>query len=290
MKQLGFLFLFLIGYTGFSQSFKTIVIQENGVDIPVEMIYEEKGELSLLSYRTGREVFYYLEKGEELTLLTPENYKEILMQKAANVDLDIMKLKYNLRDLSKIVRKYNGGDNDYYEPSGIAMRLGVLGGLGNFTEYTELQNPGNTNIPFFGIESEVYSKTQYLRHSGFAQLRQSFGNDDFDLTQTEFVLGYRFKLIDTDWFHFYAESELVSLFNYNLTYIDDTEEIFDLPTQVTDKGFQLGTPFTLGFGMAIKIFKETFLTFNYSNLVRLGEDTRSDTPIDVRFGVKFKIL
>ncbi len=276
--------------TSIAQDVKTFSFE--GKDIA--LTYEEKGELSLLAYYpesrySKNDVRFFLEKNNELIELTQENYKENLMTYAANVDLDIMTLRYNIRDLSRIVRKYNGGDNDYNEASGLNARLGLLGGLGNFTEYTDLQNPTNANIPFLGAEVEVYSETQYLRSSGFFQVRHAFGNDDFELTQTEFVLGYRFKFINTSWFHLYGETELISLFNYKLTYLDDTLEFFNEPTLITDSGFQLGTPVTLGLGMAIKLFNETYLTLNYSNMLRLGEPTRSDFPVDVRAGIKFRL-
>lgn len=276
--------------TSLAQDVKTFSFE--GKDIA--LTYEEKGELSLLAYYpesrySKNGVRFFLEKNNELIELTQENYKENLMTYAANVDLDIMTLRYNIRDLSRVVRKYNGGDNDYNEASGLNARLGLLGGLGNFTEYSNLQNPTNANIPFLGAEVEVYSETQYLRSSGFFQVRHAFGNDDFELTQTEFVLGYRFKFINTSWFHLYGETELISLFNYKLTYLDDTLEFFNEPTLITDSGFQLGTPVTLGLGMAIKLFNETYLTLNYSNMLRLGEPTRSDFPVDIRAGIKFRL-
>lgn len=258
-------------------------------DQELELTYEEKGELSLLSYYLDREVRFFLEKNNELIELTEDNYKETLTTYASNADLNIMTLRYNVRDLVKVVRKHNGGNNDYTDHSDLRVRLGALGGLGNFSEYSSLQNPTNTNIPFFGAEAEVYSETQYLRSAGFFQVRHAFGNDDFDLTQTEFVLGYRFKFINTSWFHLYGETELISLFNYKLTYLDDTLDFFEEPTLITDQGFQLGTPVSLGLGMAIKLFNETYLTLNYSNMIRLGEPTRSDFPVDVRAGIKFRL-
>ncbi|MGM0634566.1 MAG: hypothetical protein ACQESK_00770 [Bacteroidota bacterium] len=248
----------------------------------LEMQYEEKGKLSLLVSNITSERRFFLEKGNKIEELTEENYQNQLNAFTMDMDLNTFEVDFNLRDLARFVNKYNkGGEDNLSKGTGIKARLGIWGGVSNFQEFN---NPINEKLPHFGAEIEVYSETSYSRNSLIFQARTNIANDAYDLENRELMLGYRFKIIDTHHFHFYAESELITFSHYSETYFDEAEN-----QEKNYSGYSLDTPIGLGAGMALRLFKETFLTLNYSNIIRLSNTSTQDFPVDLRFGIKFKL-
>lgn len=250
------------------------------------MLYtEEEGKLNLFTERSTRDYRFFLKKGDDLVEITKDNYREKIDEFTSDVDLNTRSLNFTRKDLSRVVLKYNyGGEDSMGSLSGVRVRLGAWGGVSNFTSFNSDEDE---NIGFAGLEFEFYSETDYSRNSIIAQFRRSFPNDDFDLDVSEFMLGYRFKAIDTKYFHFYLEAELITFGRYRESFTELNND--DLPVLVNQTSTSLSTPVGLGAGMAIKLFQETYLTLGYSNLVKLGESTRSDFPVDVRFGIKFRL-
>ncbi|GGE04417.1 hypothetical protein [Psychroflexus salis] len=273
------LFFLLLGFSGFSQK----EYQVNGESL---LLYvEEEGELSLLTERSTRDYRYFLKKDDQLVELTKENYREKIDEYTASIDLNTRKLDFTRRDLSMIVLKYNyGGEDAMDSKSNVHVRLGLWGGQSNFIMF---RSEDDNQIPFAGIEAELYSEEDYPRNSLLLQLRKSFPTDDFELDITEMMIGYRFKIIDTRIFHFYAEAELISFGSYDETFLELDNN--DVPTEISESYTALNTPLGIGAGMAIRLFNETFLTLNYSNIYKFGEDTRDDFSVDLRAGVKFRL-
>ena len=273
------LFFLLLGFSGFSQK----EYQVNGESL---LLYvEEEGELSLLTERSTRDYRYFLKKDDQLVELTKENYREKIDEYTASIDLNTRKLDFTRRDLSMIVLKYNyGGEDAMDSKSNVHVRLGLWGGQSNFIMF---RSEDDNQIPFAGIEAELYSEEDYPRNSLLLQLRKSFPTDDFELDITEMMIGYRFKIIDTRIFHFYAEAELISFGSYDETFLELDNN--DVPTEISESYTALNTPLGIGAGMAIRLFNETFLTLNYSNIYKFGEDMRDDFSVDLRAGVKFRL-
>ncbi|GGE37614.1 hypothetical protein GCM10010832_17310 [Psychroflexus planctonicus] len=280
MKNAAFFILFLLfSLSSFAQEQYTV----NGEEL---MLYvEEEGKLTLLTERSTRDYRFFLKKEDQVVELTPENYKQKIDEFTSDVDLNTRKLGFNRRELSRVILKYNyGGEDEMGSQSDVSIRLGVWGGQSNFISY---ENDQDELIPFAGIELEVYSETDFKRNSILAQVRKSFPSEEFELDLTELMIGYRFKVIDSKYFHFYLEAELITFGRYDETFLE--EQTSGGPTPVNQTGTSLNTPVGLGAGMALRIFKGSYLTLGYSNLVKLGESTRSDFPIDVRAGFKFRL-
>lgn len=280
MKNAAFFIVFLLfSLSSFAQEQYTV----NGEEL---MLYvEEEGKLTLLTERSTRDYRFFLKNEDQIVELTPENYKQKIDEFTSDVDLNTRKLGFNRRELSRVILKYNyGGEDEMGSQSDVSVRLGVWGGQSNFIGY---ENDQDELIPFAGIELEVYSETDFKRNSISAQVRKSFPSEEFELDLTELMIGYRFKVIDSKYFHFYLEAELITFGRYDETFLE--EQTTGEPTLVNQTGTSLNTPLGLGAGMALRIFKGSYLTLGYSNLVKLGESTRSDFPIDVRAGFKFRL-
>lgn len=271
----------LLSWCGIAQQQYTV----NGEEV---MLYlEEEGKLTLLTERSSRDFRFFLKKGAQIEELRASNYKEKLNELTADVELDFRKISFNRRDLSWVVQKYNrGGEEAEQKESEILFRFGGWFGQSNVSSF---RNPEDKNIPFFGAEFEGYSDSSYTRNSIIAQLRATNTNDDddFQLELFEFMLGYRFKLVDTGFFHLYLEAELITFGRYKETYT-----IFNADGALVESNqtnTYVSAPLGLGAGMAFRIFPSTYFTLGYSNLVKVGESTRNDFPVDIRAGFKFNL-
>lgn len=280
LKSIFFILLCIVfGFSSFAQEEYTVQNEE------LILYVEEQGELTLLSERTDKIYRLFLKKDDRIKELTQENYKITVTEFTSKIDLDIEKLEFKLRAISDIVYQHNnGGEETATNLSNINTRLGAWGGLSNFTSFV---NPENKNIFFAGLEAEVYSETDYTRNSIIAQVRKSFPENEFDLDITELMIGYRFKVVDQDFIHFYLEAELVTFGRYQETYTSLNAENF--AEEITQTNTALDAPLGLGAGLAVKLFKENYLTLGYSNLIKIGNSTRSDFPVDVRLGFKFRL-
>lgn len=253
--------------------------QVNGENL--ELFFEEEGELSLLSERSQKNYRFFLAKDNKIVELQKESYLETISKFTEDTQLDISKVSFDIRSLVQIIQAYNAKNTNQLGASTLTWRLGVWSGLSNFTNY---QNTSNTYATFTGVEFEIYNSIQYTRNSLFTQLRGTFpSNDKLDLTFMELMIGYRFKLVQQESFHFYFESELITFSRYTETFTNDNEQIFE----TTQTNTALSTPIGLGLGAAFFMTDRLLLTLGYSNIVRLGENTRSDFPIDFRLGLRF---
>lgn len=281
LTKLAFLIVFFFfGLSNYAQENYRV----NGEE--VSLYEEEAGKLTLLTERSNESYRFFLKRERRIEELTRENYIQVLKEFTADINLDLKDVNFNRRDLSHIVFKYNsGGEDGLRDLSDIGFRLGTWFGQSNFSSFS---NDENDNLLFAGLEFEMYGKTSYSRNSIIAQLRfTSPSDDDYQLDVAELMLGYRFKVIDQDFFHLYLEAELVTFGRYKEQYSvlsaeDELEEFSQTNTA-------LSAPLGLGAGMAFRIFSGTYLTLGYANLVKIGESTRSDFPIDYRLGIKFNL-
>ncbi len=280
IKNISWIAIFLfISQLSFAQKEYTVA----GEDL---LLYvEEEGNLTLLTERSTRDYRFFLLKDEKIVELTKENYIDKINEFTADMDLNTRKLNFNRRDLSRVVLKYNyGGEDEMDSESTVRVRLGIWGGESNFVMF---RSEEDNSIPFAGLEAELYSETDYPRNSLLLQLRKSFPTEEFELDLTELMIGYRFKIINSRVFHLYAEAELISFGHYDETFIEFDNN--NIPTEINESYTSLNTPLGIGAGMAIRLVNELFITFNYSNIYKFGENTRDDTSVDLRAGIKFRL-
>lgn len=246
----------------------------------------EQGEINLYLLDTEKSRRFFVEKNSTFTELLPGNYKEVIDQVTSDKDLNTLKVNYDLKSLSKVVRSYNSLKDKSPKSLDIGARIGVWAGMSNFVQYPSIQNANDNNL-FFGVELEAYGKKDFKRHATVFQLRKSIPGDVIDLDLTEFMLGYRFNIINHKIFMLYFEAELVHISYYDLIYSDEVTTQNPEPRLYKDSGrLDLDAPLGLGVGLAVQLSKGMYFTLGYSNLVQINE-TRNDFPVDIRTGLKF---
>jgi len=163
--------------------------------------------------------------------------------------------------------------------------MSFLGGVSNYNAF--LPADFDDNYLFQALSFELYNKKRYNRHSLIVQARKSADQGDFDVDIFEIGIGYRFKIINSDRFHFYFETEF-----FNLHRVDVNEEQLPETTGVTiesDSDYEFEPPLGLGGGIAYQVTEGFYLTANYNNIVFLGLDDNDESPLDIRFGLKFDL-
>lgn len=78
--------------------------------------------------------------------------------------------------------------------------MSFLGGVSNYNAF--LPADFDDNYLFQALSFELYNKKRYNRHSLIVQARKSADQGDFDVDIFEIGIGYRFKIINSDRFHF----------------------------------------------------------------------------------------
>lgn len=282
MKKFAFLLVLLI--ISFQMSFaQKDTLTVNGVEKILN--YSVKGELSLLVDQQDEKETLYLKKADKVEKLTAENYKSQLNNFTNDIYVDFDDTKFELSDIKSVVNKYNSIFNSIDVTPPVSVRLGLLGGSSNYTAY--LPTAVDDQFLMGGISLEFYNEEKLNRHSVIFQVRNNLDQGDIDLNILEFGLGYRFKIINKENFHFYFETEFLNLHKVEF---DESRLPDDLDfISETSSNYGIEPPLGLGFGMAYQVAKDLFLSLNYNNLYYIGLDDNGEFPVDVRFGIKYKL-
>ena len=251
-----------------------------------ELTYEVKGELTLLVDDSSREYNLFVKKNETVKELTEDNYLAVLNDLTSDKDIPTDELELNLRDVRNFVLDYNAKfDSKFAKTPPVSVRFGLLGGVSNYNAF--LPKQGDDDYSFGGISFEFYNQEKFNRHSLLLQVRKNFDSGDIDLDIWEIGIGYRFKIINTEKFHLYFETEF-----FNLHRLDFEESIIPDQEGVTiesSSDWEVEPPLSIGGGIAYQVAESFYLTANYNNIVFLGLDDNDESPLDIRFGVKFDL-
>ena len=248
--------------------------------------YEVKGELDLLVDDSSRKYNLFIKKNEIVKKLTEDNYLALLSDFTSDKDIPEDDLRLNLRDIRNFVLDYNAKfDSKFDKTPPVSVRLGLFGGVSNYNAF--LPQQGDDDYNFGGISFEFYNQEKFNRHSLLLQVRKNFDSGDIDLDVWEIGIGYRFKIINTEKFHLYFETEF-----FNLHRLDFDESITPDQEGVTiepSSDWEVEPPLSIGGGIAYEVAENFYLTANYNNIVFLGLDDNDESPLDIRFGLKFDL-
>lgn len=247
--------------------------------------YEVEGELSLLVDRQETQETFYLKKANQIQALTPENYLTQLDTFTKDIYIDLNNTKFILSDIKAVVNEYNTIFKSIDITPPVSVRLGLLGGISNYTAY--LPSASDDQYTMGGISLEFYNEEKLNRHSVILQVRSNLDQGNIDLNILEFGLGYRFKIINKENFHFYFETEFLNLHKVEFdesTFPDDIDLLSD-----SASSYGIEPPLGLGFGIAYQVVDNLFLSANYNNLYFLGLSDNGEFPVDIRFGIKYKL-
>lgn len=291
MKKIFFLFGFLaLGFLGFAQKSYTI----NNETIELETAVE--GNLDLLwTIDDGNYRYFVRDKSgiiQELvntknadTRKYQEEYKMVLKNLTEDYGVPTEKVKLTLYSLENFFNTYNATTDlsyNFEDRAKLQTRLGVFGGL---TNQPLVENPNNVNVPFFGLEFELFESSKLSRHALFFHFRHALEADDFEYTSTQMAIGYRYRVINKERFNIYGNLKLVTYDFGNATYTFNIPEI----GTYEDSFSGIDVPFILGLGADFRVTKNSYITFAYHDIYALFTDNSDNFPIDFALGYKINL-
>ena len=289
MKRLLFLFILLVSVTSIGQQQYTV----NGKTYTLQK--EVDGPLTLLWNSIDNEYRYFLEKGNTITELKntevngdyQEEYKEVLQSQTADASLAVDDVKLTLPSLRDFVVKYNKKVDPTFtsEKKSIKLktRLGAFVGASNNVYYI---NPDNTILPTFGIDFEVLDEVKLKRHALVFRFKQSLENSDYEFSNSEFSLNYRFKFIKSNALDVFINTKVVaySYASRDIVFINDNRN----EDRITGSGGDLQTPGAFGLGADIAL-GNGYITLSYNDIVAIGRESNDEFPVDFSLGYKFNL-
>lgn len=289
MKKLLVLLLFLC-------SFFTMNAQEtytvNGATY--ELKTEVSGELTLLWNSIDSQYRYFIKQSNNIQELVnskgkngkyKEEYKALLTSLTGN---DADKVKLTLPSLKSFIAKYNASVDNSIETTDKEPNVSLrLLGFGGITNHPYVDNPDNTKLPQFGIEAEVFGVSNTPRHALYLGLSHALKNDDFEYSNTQLYLGYRFRFINAERFNLYANATVAT---YNFSRVTNTFILEDnsvIEEKTSENNFD--APFSFGIGGDIKVTENGYITLMYNELVAIFLDNEGNFSTNFVIGYKFTL-
>jgi len=284
--------IILCFFVFFSNAQTTYTIQ----GVPYDLQTEINGTIDLLWNIIDNEYRYFAKKGDSIVELTntrdttktyQEEYKSILNNLTPERDIPTDAVKLTLPSLRNFVNDYNAAMNpNYMENSKKGMVQGRLLLFGGITNSPFVNNIENKSNPIFGGEIEVFEANNLPRHSLYLQLSHRLSSDDFQYSETQLGLGYRFRFINAKKVNIYAN---VTAATYNFTKQMRTVIIDDVATEreVKDNFFEV--PFIFGIGADFKVSSNGFITVSYDELFALTIDNEGNFSTHITVGYKFNL-
>ncbi len=284
-------YLFLIAISFFINDFSFAQERYTVNGESLELTIEAKGAIDLLWTITNKKYRYFVKKKGEITELLntkagkkfQEEYKTALKTLTADKNLDLKNVDLTLSSLRRFINDYNLATDTNYSPikEGAKLRTQLLI-FGGITNNVFVTNPDNVTTPFIGAEIELFTQNKLPNHAVYFNIRHVFEQDDFDYTETQLALGYRYRFINKSKFNIYGN---VSFITYS--YVDTTIQLGDtvLTERLTDGSIDI--PFIFGLGADIKLSSKTFITLTYNEIFALFEENSNNFPIDFAVGIKF---
>jgi len=261
MKRLLFLFILLVSVTSIGQQQYTV----NGETYTLQK--EVDGPLTLLWNSIDNEYRYFLQTDDTITELKntevngdyQEEYKEVLQSQTADFSLAVDDVKLTLPSL----RAFVGASNNVY-----------------------YINPDNTILPTFGIDFEIIDEVKLKRHALVFRFKQSLENSDYEFSNSEFSLNYRFKFIKNNAIDVFINTKVVaySYASRDIVFINDNGN----EDRITGSGGDLQTPGAFGLGADIAL-GNGYITLSYNDIVAIGRESSDDFPVDFSLGYKFNL-
>lgn len=259
-----------------------------------ELKTEVSGELTLLWNSIDNQYRYFIKQGNNIQELVnskgddgkyQEEYK-LLLEALTGQNAD--KVKLTLPSLERFISNYNASKDESIEVSnqtpGVSLRLLGFGGI---TNHPYVNNPDNTKLAQFGLETEVFGVSNTPRHALYLGLTHALESDDFEYSNTQLYLGYRFRFVNAERFNLYANATVAT---YNFTKATNTYILEDnsvVVEKTSDNNFD--APFSFGIGGDIKICKNSYITLMWNELVAIFLDNEGNFSTNIVLGYKFTL-
>lgn len=289
MKRFIFLVLLVVSTTLYAQE----TYQVDGKSYTLKT--EESGELTLLWNIIDDNYRYFIKSENGIVELVNtkgegrkynEEYKTTLSNLTNNYG-NIEKVKLTLTSLKKYIHNYNNSrqpeDTTGLKNNKLGSKLLFFGGI---TNHPFVDNPKNAKNLQFGFELEVFQQSEMPRHSLFLSLNHSPKSDDFELNNTQFNLGYRYRVINKEAFNIYGSLTLatMNISTQSLEYYNEDNLITE-----DDTSSDFNVPFSFGIGTDIKISKNGYITLMYNELFALFLDSHDNFSTNISLGYKLNL-
>jgi len=289
MKRLLFLAILLISITGIAQQQYTV----NGKTYTLQK--EVDGPLALLWNSIDNEYRYFLQKGNTLTELKntkvngdyQEEYKEVLQTQTSETSLAVNDVKLTLPSLRDFVIAHNKKVDPTFISEKKSIQLKTrLGGFVGGSNNVYFTNPDNTILPVLGVDFEIIDEVKLKRHSIVFRFKQLLKNSNYDFSNSEFSLNYRFKFIKNKAIDVFVNTKIVA-YSYAsrdivFTNGNGNEE------RITGSGGDLQVPGAFGLGADFAL-GDGYITVSYNDIVAIGLESSDEFPVDFTVGYKFNL-
>lgn len=287
MKNHTFLTAFILFITVFCSAQERYTVKGESL----ELTTEAKGSIELLWTITNKQYRYFIKKEDVITELLNikvdkqynEEYKTTLKALTSDKQLNIKNINLTLSSLRRFVNDYNLATDANYTPikeeTKLRAQLLVFGGITNNVFVT---NPDNVTSPFFGAEIELFTPNKAPNHAAYFNLRYVAEQDDFDYSEIQLALGYRYRFINKSKFNIYGN---LSFLTYS--YVETTIQLEDSMVTRSLSDGDIDFPFIFGLGADIKLTSKIVITLAYNEIFALFEENSNNFPIDFALGIKF---
>jgi hypothetical protein len=246
------------------------------------------GKLDLYYCFFQRQYYFFIVK-EDGSLMAlkedpqePEYYKTRLSELTGGFETK-RPLSYDLSSLQNYINDYHRSLNPDYQPYKIPAKIGWYATLfAGITNSPFVSNPDNISNPLAQMEIEFSENVPAPRHTGIFQLRHTFKTKDFDYRSTELSLGYRYRFLRKEGFSVFAQVKAVTFSFSEVNFMEEDEEL-------TIERTAFDAPFVFGIGADLKIGRNSYLTFIYSELFALFTENQGNFPLDFAIGYKLKL-
>lgn len=257
------------------------------------LLTEVDGPLTLLWNTIDGDFRYFAKKDNTISELKntkqdgkyQEEYKRELQTLTADAPVKSDNINLTLPSLKDFFDAYNKRRDANYtaidKKIKLSTRLGAFAGVTNsiFTD-----NPTNAFQPIAGADLEILDNIKLRRHALVMRFKHTFETNDFVFSSSQLSLNYRFKFIQTPRFDAYIQAKFVSY-----TYVK-REVLVTTPSIMTvqQSGGDFTAPGIFGIGADYKL-GNGYVTFNYNDIVAIGESSNGEFPTELTLGYKFNL-
>ena len=287
MKKYVFFFILLAAVFS-AQSQNTYVVNNETLELKTEV----NGTLALLWNIIDDQYRYFIKKDSQIIELKntrgddnkyQEEYKQVLNDLTQGSNLTTADVNLTLPSLTKFVNTYNSQVDSNFTSENKKATIGAnLLAFGGISNSPFVINPNNLSNPIIGTEIEVFGTKSVPRHSIFLHIKHTFSSSDFEYSNTQIGLGYRFRFVKSEAFNLYAN---VTMATYG--FIKNEVMIEDELVKISSNDFD--APIIFGIGADIRVSNKGYITVLYDELFAIALDNEGNFSTHIAIGYKFNL-
>lgn len=260
------------------------------------LIKETDGSIVLLwNVIKGRDRYFIKQNDTLIELVNTKNengnrnyeYKTVLTNLTSDKNLSAENVKLKLLSLKSFIDDYNALKDPEYEATKkgkLLSRFHVFGGLSNSPF---LDNSDNSKNPILGLEIEFSEASDMPRHSIYFQGKQILSSDKFNYSSSQFIVGYRYRIINKKTFTLYTSLDMARYVFMRAEKMEINEDDEVEKIDIKENGFD--APFIFSLGTDIRLTNTSFLTLSYNELFSILLEKQTHFPVSFSVGYKMNL-